>query len=277
MIPFGVAQETGLRPRMEDAHAIRDLPERSFFSAEVYDGHLGYRAAQTAARILTPHYLHIQSRESKRAHGGEHLDSELLRQAYLWTDSQIVAEGEVGGTSAATLYFHGDRFLAANVGDVAVFLGAEDGPLVLSQEHKPHLPQERARIESLGGVVIFLDVPRVQGMLAISRALGDPQLKPFVTPEPLITEGRLGRDNDFAVVACDGVWNVLRQDEAMAMARGSGSPQEAADWICREALERWTTDNVTVIVLDLRSHCGNLPWEEAQVLGIWDRGKSVSD
>ncbi|MDD1741766.1 MAG: PP2C family protein-serine/threonine phosphatase, partial [Methanotrichaceae archaeon] len=80
-------------------------------------------------------------------------------------------------------------------------------------EHKPYLTQERARIEAAGGKVLLMDIPRVQGELALSRALGYSQLKPYIIAEPRIVEGTLGRENDFAVIACDGLWNVLYQEK----------------------------------------------------------------
>ncbi|MDD1741767.1 MAG: protein phosphatase 2C family protein [Methanotrichaceae archaeon] len=108
MICYGVSHEIGLRPGMEDAHAIRDQPEKNFFSAEVFDGHLGYCAAQIASEVLTPYYLGICSSELKPSEICSCLDAELLRQAYLWTDSFIDAKGLSCGTAAATLYMQGE-------------------------------------------------------------------------------------------------------------------------------------------------------------------------
>ena len=151
MILCGVRQEIGLRPRMEDAHAIRDLPEKNFFSAEVYDGHLGYWAAKIASEVLTPYYLSICSSDLKPIGVYSNLDAELLRRAYLWTDSYIDVQGLSCGTAAATFYLQGERFLAANVGDVVIVIGIAEGVKILTVEHKPYLAQERTRIEAAGG------------------------------------------------------------------------------------------------------------------------------
>jgi len=275
MILYGVSQEIGLRPRMEDAHAIRDLPEKNFFSAEVYDGHLGYWAAQIASEVLTPYYLGICSSDLKPIGICSSLDAELLRQAYLWTDSFIDAQGLSCGAAAATLYLQSERFLAANVGDVVIVIGTAEGVKILTVEHKPYLTQERNRIEAAGGKVLIMDIPRVQGELAMSRALGDSQLKPYVIPEPRIVEGILGRENDFAIIACDGLWNVLYPEEAIAIARNSKGTQRAANLMCRTAMERWSTDNITVMVLDLRSHVKKLKTEQLEILRIWDQGKVI--
>ena len=130
----------------------------------------------------------------------------------------------------------------------------EPEAISLTVDHKPDLPGERARIEALGGRVVSYDVPRVQGVLSMSRSLGDAPLKPFVTAEPRIAEGVLGRGNDIAIIACDGLWDVLTSEEAVAIARNAAGPEEAARLLQATALERGSMDNITVIVLDLKAY-----------------------
>ncbi|MBC7337674.1 MAG: protein serine/threonine phosphatase 2C family protein, partial [Clostridia bacterium] len=94
---------------------------------------------------------------------------------------------------------------------------------------------------------------------------------PFVTPEPRVVEGLLGRENDCLVLACDGVWDVITAEEAVALARTSPHPQEAADRLVHEALARLSTDNLTAIVLDLRPVTAELAREKMRVLSVLDR------
>ncbi|HVN25604.1 MAG TPA: hypothetical protein VMT71_16670, partial [Syntrophorhabdales bacterium] len=110
-ISYGIAQEIGLRPSMEDAHAIYDISEEGLFSAEVYDGHSGRNAADVSAEMLTPHFLSLL--KSKRF-GSVYTKSdygELLREAYLATDDYIVKRGIRSGTAAATLHIFDEVFL----------------------------------------------------------------------------------------------------------------------------------------------------------------------
>lgn len=248
-IVAGVCEHIGMREVMEDAHAVRDHP--GCFSAEVFDGHYGSLAARTAAAFLTPCFWSLRSMQANRPEEARRSDLELLREAYLRTDDIIIARGIPGGATAATLHLLGARFLAANVGDSRIVIGTASGSMLLTVDHRPELPEEMARIESLGGRVIHLDVPRVQGELAISRALGDAHLKPYVSAEPRIIEGRLGRENDWAVLATDGIWDVISPAEAVLASRKSGDPQEAAELIVSIACWRGAHDNMTVIVLDL--------------------------
>jgi serine/threonine protein phosphatase PrpC len=267
-ILFGISEDIGWRDRMEDAHAIREM--EGFFSAEVYDGHFGSLAAQTASIVLTPYFRLLSSLEAG-APGPLRLERELLREAYLKTDALIVGRGIVSGTAAATLYIMMDRFLAANVGDVRIVMGTAEGGRVLTLDHKPDLASERARIEALGGRVVLLDIPRVQGELALSRALGIAHLKPYVTAEPRIVEGYLGRENDYAIIACDGVWNVLGPKEVLDLARAAGQPQKAADLILSRSLDAGSTDNITVIVLDLREVSRDLERDGMEISATLDR------
>ncbi|MGD0230530.1 MAG: PP2C family protein-serine/threonine phosphatase [Syntrophorhabdales bacterium] len=269
-IPYGIAETIGLRSHMEDAHSVWQDERLGIVSAEVYDGHVGSLAASLAAEMLTPYFLNAMKRESEKT-GEKGFAPEVLRDAYLATDRYIIDRQTESGAAVATLYLHGGRFLAANVGDVRVVIGEGTGAISLTVDHKPDLPGERARIEAQGGRVITFDVPRVQGLLAMSRSLGDAPLKPFVTAEPRIAEGLLGRRNDIAIVACDGIWDVLTSEEAVAIARAARAPEDAAKQLQTQALERGSTDNITVIVLDLRQHTLTCERDRLYVSRVLDR------
>jgi protein phosphatase 1L len=269
-IVYGIAEDIGFRPSMEDAHAICEREEEGLFSAEVYDGHAGSLAAHLAAEMLTPEFLSLMRTERGRPPEAGNLDRDLLREAYLATDRYVVSRATDSGTAAATLHIFGERFLAANVGDTRVVMGTARAAVQLTLDHKPGLPEERSRIEALGGRVVHHDIPRVQGVLAMSRALGDRSLKPFVTAEPRIVEGLLGSENDFAVVACDGVWDVLTPGKVMNIVRDAGAAQRAAERVVVEALASGSTDNVTVVVLDLRQHTASMIREKMDILAVVD-------
>lgn len=256
---------------MEDEHAVYESEERVFFSAEIYDGHGGKRPALIAAEMLTPAFLHALNMEMKKPEAGRRSEADLLRDAYLEVDSYIVKQRLEAGTCAVQFYVIGDRFMAANTGDSRVVIGTAEGAAVLTRDHKPDDAHEHSRIEALGGSVTVFGVPRVQGILAISRALGDSCLKPYVSPEPRISEGILGSENDLAVLACDGVWDVLSPETVIMAARQHEDPKAAAEYISRMAREAGSGDNVTVIVLDLRSCTAGLKRKEMKITRVYDR------
>jgi protein phosphatase 1L len=146
----------------------------------------------------------------------------------------------------------------------------------LTVDHKPALPEEKARIKALGGSVVVYDVARVEGILAMSRALGDAPLKPFVTAEPRIAEGFLGRENDLAIIAGDGLWDVLTPDQAVTLARTARTPDEAAKLLQMSALDKGSSDNITVIVLDLRHHAAAGRRGRLEVTRVVDHAASAS-
>jgi protein phosphatase 1L len=199
-------------------------------------------------------------------------ECELIREAYLSVDAHLIERGIKSGTTAANLYLIGDRFLAANAGDTRVIIGTRKGFSFLTKDHKPDLPEERARIESLGGRVLSYGAPRVEGILAMSRALGDTGLKPYVSSEPRIVEGYPGKENDYAVLACDGVWDVLTPDDVIKIVRTVTDPWRASEEISKKALDHGSTDNITVIVLDLREYVKGLKRKNMEITGIVDCG-----
>jgi serine/threonine protein phosphatase PrpC len=253
-IPYGFIEDIGRRGSMEDAHAIYQIPEKLFFSAEIYDGHGGKKAARIAAGMLTHCFLDLWAIEAEKPLKERQGESEILRQAYIEVDDHIVDIGVESGTTAATFYIIDKRYIVSNVGDTRVIIGTEAGVDLLTIDHKPSLPEERLRIEESGGFIFGHGTPRVQGILAVSRALGDASLKPFVSPEPRIVEGYLGIENDFVILACDGVWDVLTPQDVISIVRSAENPQEGAVKIKDKALELGSTDNISVIALDLRDY-----------------------
>jgi len=268
---YGISDEIGFRPAMEDEHAIHEDRGCSFFSAEIYDGHGAREPAQIAAQMLTPHFLHAFARELAKPTDVRRTEADLVRDAYLAVDTYLVERRIRAGTCAVQLYLLGARFLAANAGDSRAVIGTREGVAVLTEDHKPGVPAERSRIEALGGSIRVFGVPRVEGILAVSRALGDSCLKPYVIAEPRIEEGGLGRENDFAVLACDGVWDVLSPEEVIEAVRRKEDPQKAAEELTRMSLDQGSTDNITVIVLDLRKHTAALADRKMTILKIYDK------
>ena len=76
----------------------------------------------------------------------------------------------------------------------------------LTADHKPSNPSEKERVELLGGRIINYGVLRVQGVLAVTRALGDFSLRPFVSNVPTVSCFALQGDECFVVLASDGLW-----------------------------------------------------------------------
>jgi len=122
-------------------------------------------------------------------------------------------------------------------------------------DHKPDHPEEEKRIVSKGGVVtkqtnkLGKTISRVNGMLAVSRALGDGFLSPYVTPEPQVDSFDIGSKDDVLVLACDGVWDVIDNDTAVGIAGSEDNPEQAALKLRDTATAKQSTDNISAVII----------------------------
>lgn len=149
----------------------------------------------------------------------------------------------------------GDRLYVAHAGDSRAILVHSSGSVTpLTSDHKPNRPDERKRVQDLGGSVVFWGVWRVEGILAVSRAIGDRMLKPFVVAEPEVKEHVRTSADWFLVVASDGVWDTISNDDAAEIAMKHDDVQDAAKHIMDEAFARGSLDNICVMVIDLRAY-----------------------
>ncbi|CAN0455396.1 unnamed protein product, partial [Ectocarpus sp. 12 AP-2014] len=135
------------------------------------------------------------------------------------------------GSTAVTAFVRGRRLVVGNVGDSRAVLCSDGRALPMSSDHKPNKPEERRRIQALGGRVVYsFGIPRgassstsgiskpsrtnmLNGILAVSRAFGDRNMKGAVNAEPDVRERDLERHDDFLVLATDGLWDVMTSQE----------------------------------------------------------------
>lgn len=90
----------------------------------------------------------------------------------------------------------------ANAGDARGVLCRAGKAVRLTYDHKGSDKQEAKRITDAGG---FMMSGRVNGVLAVTRSLGDSAMKEFVVGAPYTTETELSDDDEFLILACDGV------------------------------------------------------------------------
>jgi len=134
----------------------------------------------------------------------------------------------------------------ANAGDARGVLCRSGKAVRLTYDHKGTDKQEAKRITDAGGFVMS---GRVNGVLAVTRSLGDSSMKEFVVGAPYTTETELCEEDEFVILACDGLWDIVGDQVAIELIRDVHDVQEASDKLLAHALEHHTTDNVTVIVV----------------------------
>lgn len=175
----------------------------------------------------------------------------LLRQ-YLQIANRKSSED---GTTAVAVLTRGDSIYVAHAGDSRAILVHSSGKVTaLTSDHKPNRPDERKRVQELGGSVVFWGVWRVEGILAVSRAIGDRMLKPFVVAEPEVREFKRTSKDRYMIVASDGVWDTITNDDAAQLVMKHDDPQAAARLIMEEAYARGSLDNICVMVINLTQY-----------------------
>ena len=193
-----------------------------------------------------------------------------LTKAFHMTDEEFGSLGGyenlalVGTTAVAALV--GTRMISvANCGDSRAILCRNGVALPLTDDHKAAREDETARVEAAGGQILFWNGVRVMGLLAVSRAIGDHSLRPYVIPEPEVTVLRRNAADEMLIIATDGLWDVMSNQEACTLAkkcliraRQRGSSRQnaarvAATVLTRAAVDRGSRDNVTVVIVDLTS------------------------
>ncbi|ODQ64717.1 protein serine/threonine phosphatase 2C [Nadsonia fulvescens var. elongata DSM 6958] len=137
----------------------------------------------------------------------------------------------------------------ANVGDSRIILCRGGKALRLSYDHKGTDKYEASRITNAGGIMIN---GRVNGMLAVTRALGDTYVKEFVTGHPYTTVTKINALTDeFLIVACDGLFDVCKDQQAVDLVRNIRDPKAASQALVDYALDNFSSDNLSVMVIRL--------------------------
>ncbi|KAH0577522.1 Protein phosphatase 2C [Spironucleus salmonicida] len=216
-ISFGHCTIQGRRATNEDAHAVTlvELDGRRFNIAGVFDGHAGDQAAIFCGENYTQM---LQQNEMFPAA----IDS-ALRTCFLQMDRAFLQTCRQSGCTAVAAVFDAESnvLYTANAGDARCVIGTRQKYIEGTHDHKPNEIGERARVEAAGSfVTTMFGVPRVNGMLAVSRAIGDDEYKQFgVIAEPDVHVFEVD-DLEYILLACDGLFDVLNNEQVDSIVRG---------------------------------------------------------
>ena len=250
--PVGVSCEIGTRDEMEDTHiAFYDNEEDGKINNvfAVFDGHGGNTASKYAEEMFVEVYEKFLKVNDP---------TEAARKAFNQIDEDLCLKMNANsGTTATVVYIKDEYLYVSNCGDSRAIIHTpyDTEPTTrLTIDHRPSNPSERERITRLKGRFDgnYVNNPRRGSFkIGVTRSLGDKYFKPLLTPIPDSTITMLGDEYITIVVACDGIWDVLSDEEVMEIANSGISSQEAADKIIEEAYDVGSNDNMTVIVIHL--------------------------
>ncbi|KAJ2400515.1 phosphatase 2C [Coemansia sp. RSA 2559] len=242
---------------MEDAHFYSydfDGVKGQCFMA-IFDGHAGKQAAQWCSQNFADIFL-----ELKKDFPDQSIPT-LFNKAFIEADRRLAADVKTNSGCTAVVAFlqvtevatdkgveRQRTLFCANVGDARAVLSQGGAAARLTYDHKGDDTREIERIFESGGYVFN---GRVNGVLAVTRALGDSSLKQFVIGNPFTTETKLDNDDDLLILACDGLWDVCSDQEAVDLVRENMDPSRASQALLDYALSNESTDNITTMVFRL--------------------------
>ncbi|EFJ23931.1 hypothetical protein SELMODRAFT_174627 [Selaginella moellendorffii] len=312
--PYGTVSVCGRRREMEDTVATEpdflSLPcslngcsgastssSSSYHFFGVYDGHGGSQAATYCRdrlhRVLVDEMNRHRQEETSDP---EKLWEDVMTGCFLKVDEQVrrpscggdacsncagngcdVQIPETVGSTAVVAVVGCSQIVVANCGDCRAVLSRGGRAIPLTVDHKPSRPDEFARVEAAGGQVINWDIPRILGILAMSRSIGDQFMTPFLIANPEVTCLPRHDNDECLILASDGLWDKVTNEAACDIARkclSSRRPRRAtsnvsrtstscededdspcgtaASLLLKVALHNGSKDNITVVVIDLK-------------------------
>ncbi|KAE8702469.1 Protein kinase and PP2C-like domain-containing protein [Hibiscus syriacus] len=235
LLSWGSFATCGRRESMEDTHFLMPFVcnEKDVHAFGVFDGHRGGAAAEFSVQAL-PEFLKTLGSTSSPA--------DALVEAFVKTDvafrdeldshrksRRVIQKDWHPGCTAAAALIVRNKLFVANAG-------------------------EKPSYQCRGEVKWQVDTWRVgRAALQVTRSIGDDDLKPAVTAEPEITETVLSAEDEFLVMASDGLWDVVGDTEVITIIRDTvKEPAMCSKRLATEAVARGSKDNVTVVVVFLR-------------------------
>eukprot|EP00258_Populus_trichocarpa_P042519 XP_024458538.1 protein phosphatase 2C 56-like isoform X2 [Populus trichocarpa] len=288
-VSWGYTSVIGRRKEMEDAVAVipsfmsrtcnhvggctapgsrtsSEISPIHFFG--VYDGHGGSQVANFCKERM--HEVILEEWDRDQTIDGcewQRRWEATFSSGFGRADSEVLTEGvapEMVGSTAVVVVLSGCQIITSNCGDSRAVLFRRTEAIPLTVDQKPDRSDELMRIEGQGGRVINWNGARVLGVLAMSRAIGDRYLRPWIIPVPEVTFMTRTDEDECLILASDGLWDVMTNEEVGEVARrilrrwrrslsdGFSPAQTVADNLQEIAYGRNSSDNISIIVVDLK-------------------------
>ncbi|KAI2804414.1 Protein phosphatase 1E, partial [Blomia tropicalis] len=258
------------RKTMEDRHIIiHDLNKaldlkctKQYSYYAVFDGHAGVDAASYSTAHLHHNLVETVAFAEGRIEDAFAEAFEITDRLYIkrYKEDGIDQLKPSGTTALCALIEDHKTVYLAWVGDSQAVLVRNGCHEEIMLPHKPDLDSERIRIQELGGLIVYVDTWRVNGVLSVTRAIGDPEFKPYVIAQPSMSKFEIDPSLDFLVLGCDGLFDQLTgQDitshvfEFLCKNESQFDKQtiiaEVSNYLSNMAIREGSNDNITSIVL----------------------------
>lgn len=262
----------GRRDKNEDQHDIiinlnnqlENINNINFFG--VYDGHGGREVSKFLKQNLSKYFTNkINTYDITNPTNFK----KYIEKVFDHLQSKLELEFKnisytIGSTALIIIMFkHNNDIYSyiANIGDCrSILCDAKNTPLQLTKDHKPNQPDEKKRIQKLGGKIYFDGYDWRIGDLSVSRSFGDIDSTPFVTHKPDIFKYKIKKNDKFIIIGCDGLWDVmtnknvidfiLEKINKIKITEMSGnSINNIAYLLANYAIKKGSTDNISIIII----------------------------
>jgi len=248
----GLAETRGNRVSMEDSGALYE--NRNISMIGIFDGHGGRLVSDWASTNLLPllalrlkglkHPLEIRKKIKNVFYGDENSVDNILSRSI---------NSRIPGSCVIIVISVDDYIYVVNMGDSRAVLFTETQAVRLTCDHKP-MGKEIKKVEALGGTVeYFRGVPRVDGKLAVTRALGDFDCNIHRRPQISCITREI--EPSYLIIATDGLWDVIHEDKIKVLIgeelKMNTSPEVLTFKLVEQALEMKSTDNISVVAIRL--------------------------
>lgn len=253
----------GKRESNEDQHIHminlngQDKNYNSINFMAVFDGHGG----KLVSKYLKKHLpLFFIKKSKKNIYKNHDVAIEYFNTVYDKLQNQLkekhpIAIKYCGSTACVLIHFVDSdkiqKLWVLNVGDSrAIRCTKFNLAEPLTQDHKPNSPEEKNRIEKIGGRIEYDGADWRIKDLSLSRAFGDLECTPYVTHLPQIYNYIIDNDK-FIIMACDGLWDVLSNQDAVDFINNlllNKYKGNYAKMLAEYALHKGSLDNISCIV-----------------------------
>ena len=236
----------------EDRYTINDSGSTKYYA--IYDGHGGVFVADYLTDNLTQFFI-----DNKVSYP---LSKDYVNMIYDKIQSILCDKfGDnvlyCGSTSLSLCQYAKDKINIVNVGDSRAVLCRHRTAMQLTMDHKPENPYEHSRVVKNGGSVYFDGEDFRIDDLGVARSFGD-KYTDFVIHEPDIFDYKIEKQDRFIILACDGLWDVLTNQQAVDIVLNNiyqdrtiriKDEKNSADLLANEAIKLGSIDNITCIII----------------------------
>ncbi len=255
-VSYASYSDKGIRKQNEDRKVCTSqvINDETVAYFGVYDGHNGNKVSDHLAE-----HLHVSIFDGMTKYTDI---TTAVEDSYASIDDYIFENKIESGSTAISLVIRGKEALVAWAGDSQAILSTSGKASLVSAIHSPDSEVEKQRILSANGVVAK---GRIYGLLAVSRAFGDNDFKTsrgeykdkfkgdLVTAIPDFLRHTIADEDEFMVLACDGLFEVMQPQQVVDFVRVKlalhGDVQHACEELVSYAISIGSTDNVSVIIV----------------------------